>query len=115
MSTVHTALVIGAPYGAFLLGGGSVIISLFFIAVAGTGLLTTVGVIVASVGTGPVGQRAGHRGDVRRRARGRHADPHRARRGRQHHQGDHQRHAIATAVLAATALFGSYTDAVRSP
>ena len=37
-------------------------------------------------------QRAGHRGDVRRRQpRGR-ADPHRARRGRQHHQGDHQGH-----------------------
>ena len=37
-------------------------------------------------------QRPGHRGDVRRRQpRGR-ADPHRARRGRQHHQGDHQGH-----------------------
>ena len=37
-------------------------------------------------------QRPGRRGDVRRREpRGR-ADPHRARRGRQHHQGDHQGH-----------------------
>ena len=37
-------------------------------------------------------QRPGHRGDVRgRQPRGR-ADPHRARRGRQHHQGDHQGH-----------------------
>ena len=37
-------------------------------------------------------QRPGHRRDVRRRQpRGR-ADPHRARRRRQHHQGDHQGH-----------------------
>ena len=37
-------------------------------------------------------QRAGHRRDVRRRERGGRADPHRARRRRQHHQGDHQGH-----------------------
>ena len=37
-------------------------------------------------------QRPGHRRDVRRRERGGGADPHRARRRRQHHQGDHQGH-----------------------
>src|SRR6185437_2060653 len=40
-SAVYTAVIIGAAvYAAFLLGGGSVILSLFLIAVAGTGLLT---------------------------------------------------------------------------
>src|SRR6185436_3021468 len=46
-SAVYTALVIGAAvYGAFVLSG-SVIVALFAIALAGCGLLTTVGVIVA--------------------------------------------------------------------
>ena len=67
-SAVYTALVIGAAvYGAFLLGSGIIGLSLFAIALAGTGLLTTVGVIVSMdhLRSG-VGQRAGHRGDVRR-------------------------------------------------
>ncbi len=37
-------------------------------------------------------QRPGHRRDVGRREPRRRPDPHRARRGRQHHQGDHQGH-----------------------
>src|SRR3954467_15982931 len=46
-SAVFSALLIGAAvYGAFLLGGGSITVSLFAVALAGTGLLTTVGVIV---------------------------------------------------------------------
>src|SRR5687767_13387002 len=46
-SAVYTALVIAAAvYGAFLLGGSG-IVGLFAIALAGCGLLTTVGVIVA--------------------------------------------------------------------
>ncbi|HSI92196.1 MAG TPA: sodium/proton-translocating pyrophosphatase, partial [Jiangellaceae bacterium] len=58
-SAVYTALVVGAAiYGAFLLGGGSVILSLFLIALAGTGLLTTVGVIVAMDTFGPVADNA---------------------------------------------------------
>jgi K(+)-stimulated pyrophosphate-energized sodium pump len=115
-SAVYTALVIGAAvYGAFLLGGGSVIISLFLIAVAGTGLLTTVGVIVAMDTFGPVSDNAQGiaemSGDV-------HGD------GAQiltelDAVGNTTKAitkgiAIATAVLAATALFGSYTDAVRT-
>src|SRR6185295_19510532 len=45
-SAVYTALLIGAAvFGAYLLGGGSVVLGLFCVALAGTGLLTTVGVI----------------------------------------------------------------------
>ena len=54
-SAVYTALVIGAAvFGAFLLGGGAVVMSLFAVALAGCGLLTTVGVIVAMDTFGPV-------------------------------------------------------------
>ncbi|MGH3504932.1 MAG: sodium/proton-translocating pyrophosphatase, partial [Nocardioidaceae bacterium] len=42
-SAVYTALVIAAAvFGAFLLGGGSVVVALFAVALAGCGLLTTV-------------------------------------------------------------------------
>ena len=93
-SAVYTALVIGAAvYGAFLLGGGAIIVSLFAVALAGCGLLTTVGVIVAMDTFGPVSDNAQGiaemSGDVDERGR---SDPHRARRGRQHHQGHHQGH-----------------------
>ena len=93
-SAVYTTLVIGAAvFGAFLLGGATLTISLFAVALAGCGLLTTVGVIVAMDTFGPVSDNAQGiaemSGDVSPRGR---ADPHRARRGRQHHQGDHQGH-----------------------
>jgi K(+)-stimulated pyrophosphate-energized sodium pump len=115
-SAVYTAVIIGAAvYCAFLLGGGSVILSLFLIALAGTGLLTTVGVIVAMDTFGPVSDNAQGiaemSGDV-------HGD------GAQiltelDAVGNTTKAitkgiAIATAVLAATALFGSYTDAVTT-
>ena len=93
-SAVYTTLVIGAAvFGAFLLGGATVTVSLFAVALAGCGLLTTVGVIVAMDTFGPVSDNAQGiaemSGDVSPRGR---ADPHRARRRRQHHQGDHQGH-----------------------
>jgi len=114
-SAVFTALVIAsAVYGAFLLGTGAVAVSLFAVALAGCGLLTTVGVIVAMDTFGPVSDNAQGiaemSGDV---------------------DGDGAQIlseldavgnttkaitkgiAIATAVLAATALFGSYTEAIR--
>jgi K(+)-stimulated pyrophosphate-energized sodium pump len=112
-SAVYTTVIIaGAVYLAFLLGGGSVILSLFLIALAGCGLLTTVGVIVAMDTFGPVSDNAQGiaemSGDV-------HGD------GVQvltelDAVGNTTKAitkgiAIATAVLAATALFGSYTDA----
>ncbi|OAB87535.1 sodium-translocating pyrophosphatase [Janibacter melonis] len=101
-----------AIYLVFLLGGGSVTLSLFFIALAGCGILTTVGVIVAMDTFGPVSDNA---------------------QGIAEMSGDVDEEgaqvlteldavgnttkaitkgiAIATAVFAATALFGSYTDA----
>ena len=58
-SAVYTALVIAAAvYGAFLLGSGTVVVSLFAVALAGCGLLTTVGVIVAMDTFGPVSDNA---------------------------------------------------------
>ena len=113
-SAVYTALVIGAAvYGAFLLGGGSVIVSLFAVALAGTGLLTTVGVIVAMDTFGPVSDNAQGiaemSGDVDREGA--------AILTELDAVGNTTKAitkgiAIATAVLAATALFGSYTDAI---
>ena len=80
-------------YGAFLLGGTSIMLALFAVALAGTGLLTTVGVIVAMDTFGPVSDNAQGiaemSGDVDGRGR---PGAHRPGRGRQHHQGDHQGH-----------------------
>ncbi len=113
-SAVYTAVVIAsAVYGAYLLGGIGVV-SLFAIALAGCGLLTTVGVIVAMDTFGPVSDNA---------------------QGIAEMSGDVDENgakilteldavgnttkaitkgiAIATAVLAATALFGAYTDSIR--
>ncbi len=115
-SAVYTAVVISAAvYVAFLIGGGSIVIALFAIALAGCGLLTTVGVIVAMDTFGPVSDNA---------------------QGIAEMSGDINEDgarilteldavgnttkaitkgiAIATAVLAATALFGSYTDAIKT-
>jgi K(+)-stimulated pyrophosphate-energized sodium pump len=114
-SAVYTALVIAAAvFGAFTLATGSITVALFAVALAGTGLLTTVGVIVAMDTFGPVSDNAQGiaemSGDV---------------------EGDGvgilteldavgnttkaitKGIAIATAVLAATALFGSYRDAIN--
>ena len=50
-SAVYTTLVIGsAVFGAFLLGGATLTVSLFAVALAGCGLLTTVGVILCVFG-----------------------------------------------------------------
>jgi K(+)-stimulated pyrophosphate-energized sodium pump len=114
-SAVYTALVIAAAvFGAFLLGSGSIVVSLFAVALAGCGLLTTVGVIVAMDTFGPVSDNA---------------------QGIAEMSGDVDEEgaqilteldavgnttkaitkgiAIATAVLAATALFGSFADAIK--
>jgi len=115
-SAVYSALLIAAGvYGAFLLGGSSITLSLFAVALAGTGLLTTVGVIVAMDTFGPISDNA---------------------QGIAEMSGDVDENgaqilteldavgnttkaitkgiAIATAVLAATALFGSYTNTLAS-
>ncbi|MDQ6715477.1 MAG: sodium/proton-translocating pyrophosphatase, partial [Actinomycetota bacterium] len=115
-SAVYTAVIIGgAVYGAFLLGGGSIALSLFFVAVAGTGLLTTVGVIVAMDTFGPVSDNAQGIAEMSGDVDGEGAqiltdlDA----------VGNTTKAitkgiAIATAVLAATALFGSFTDAWKT-
>ena len=58
-SAVYTAGIIAAAICAvFLISGGSMILALFMIALAGCGLLTTVGVIVAMDTFGPVSDNA---------------------------------------------------------
>ena len=113
-SAVYAALLIGAAvYAAFLLGGGSVILSLFAIALAGTGLLTTVGVIVSMDTFGPVSDNAQGIAEMSGDVHGEGA----AVLTRLDAVGNSTKAitkgiAIATAVLAATALFGSFRDAV---
>ena len=113
-SAVYSALLIGtAVFAAYALGGGSVLLGLFAIALAGTGLLTTVGVIVSMDTFGPVSDNAQGIAEMS---------------GDVHGEGAQvltnldavgnttkaitKGIAIATAVLAATALFGSFRDAV---
>ncbi len=113
-SAVYTAVVIGsAVFGAFLLGGASVTVSLFAVALAGCGLLTTVGVIVAMDTFGPVSDNAQGiaemSGDVDEKGA--------AILTELDAVGNTTKAitkgiAIATAVLAATALFGAFTDAI---
>ncbi|MEW2441515.1 sodium-translocating pyrophosphatase [Micromonospora marina] len=115
-SAVYSALLIGAGvFGAFLLGGSSLTLSLFAVALAGTGLLTTVGVIVAMDTFGPISDNAQGvaemSGDI---------DEHGARTLTELDAVGNTTKAItkgiaiATAVLAATALFGSYTDTLKT-
>ncbi|WP_374986563.1 sodium-translocating pyrophosphatase [Streptomyces fradiae] len=115
-SAVYTALLIGlAVYGAFLLGGASIMVALFAVALAGTGLLTTVGVIVAMDTFGPVSDNAQGIAEMSGDVRGAGA--------RVLTELDAVGNttkaitkgiAIATAVLAAAALFGSYRDAIAT-
>jgi K(+)-stimulated pyrophosphate-energized sodium pump len=113
-SAVYTALIIGAAvYGAFLLGSGTILLSLFAIALAGTGLLTTVGVIVSMDTFGPVSDNAQGIAEMSGDVEGEGA----AVLTRLDAVGNSTKAitkgiAIATAVLAATALFGAYREAV---
>ena len=113
-SAVYSALVIAAAvYGAFLLGGGVVLLSLFAIALAGTGLLTTVGVIVSMDTFGPVSDNAQGIAEMSGDIDGEGA----AVLTRLDAVGNSTKAitkgiAIATAVLAATALFGAFRDAI---
>ncbi|WP_435241244.1 sodium-translocating pyrophosphatase [Streptomyces cucumeris] len=113
-SAVYSAVLIGlSVYGAFLLGGSSIMLALFAVALAGTGLLTTVGVIVAMDTFGPVSDNAQGIAEMSGDVEGAGAqvltdlDA----------VGNTTKAitkgiAIATAVLAAAALFGSYRDAI---
>ena len=58
-SAVYNAVILGAAvFAAYILGIGSIVLALFFIALTGCGLLTTVGVIVAMDTFGPVSDNA---------------------------------------------------------
>ncbi|MGH3261943.1 MAG: proton/sodium-translocating pyrophosphatase, partial [Trebonia sp.] len=115
-SGVYTAIIVAiAVFCAFLLGSGSITVALFAVALAGTGLLTTVGVIVMMDTFGPVSDNAQGVAEMS---------------GEMDEKGAQELTnldavgnttkaitkgiAIATAVLAATALFGSFTDAVTN-
>ena len=114
-SAVYSAILIGgAVYAAFLLGGGSTVVALFAVALAGTGLLTTVGVIVAMDTFGPISDNAqgvaemsgevGPEGAIVLTSLDAVGNTTKA---------ITKGIAIATAVLAATALFGSFRTSVE--
>jgi K(+)-stimulated pyrophosphate-energized sodium pump len=115
-SAVYSALLIAAAvFGAFLLGGGTIVLSLFAIALAGTGLLTTVGVIVAMDTFGPISDNAQGVAEMSGDVGGEGAEILTSLDA----VGNTTKAitkgiAIATAVLAATALFGAFTDAIRT-
>jgi K(+)-stimulated pyrophosphate-energized sodium pump len=114
-SGVYSALLIGgAVFGGFLLGTGNATLSLFAVALAGTGLLTTVGVIVSMDSFGPVTDNAQGiaemSGDVE--GEGAQALTHLDAIGNTT-KAITKGIAIATAVLAATALFGSFDATVQ--
>ena len=114
-SAVYSGLLIAASvFGAFLLGGGSIVLSLFAIAIAGTGLLTTVGVIVAMDTFGPISDNAQGIAEMSGDVKGEAAQILTSLDA----VGNTTKAitkgiAIATAVLAATALFGAFTDAIK--
>ena len=113
-SAVYSTLLLGGGvYLVFLLGHGSLAVSLFAIALAGCGLLTTAGVIVSMDTFGPVSDNAQGiaemSGDIDEQGARTLTDLDAV--------GNTTKAitkgiAIATAVLAATALFGSYNTAV---
>ncbi len=115
-SAVYSALLIaGAVFGAYLLGGGSVVLSLFAVSLAGTGLLTTVGVIVAMDTFGPISDNAQGIAEMSGDVKGEGAKILTSLDA----VGNTTKAitkgiAIATAVLAATALFGAFTDAIKN-
>lgn len=115
-SAVYSAMLIAAAvFGAFLLGGGSIVLSLFAVSLAGTGLLTTVGVIVAMDTFGPISDNAQGIAEMSGDVKGEGAKILTSLDA----VGNTTKAitkgiAIATAVLAATALFGAFTDAIKN-
>jgi K(+)-stimulated pyrophosphate-energized sodium pump len=115
-SAVYSALLLGgAVYGAFLLGTGNATIALFAVALAGTGLLTTVGVIVSMDSFGPVTDNAQGIAEMSGEIEGEAAQAltHLDAIGNTT-KAITKGIAIATAVLAATALFGAFRTQVES-
>src|SRR5246127_3416639 len=115
-SAVYAALLIGgAVCGSYLLATGNATIALFAVAMAGGGLLTTVGVIVSMDSFGPVTDNAQGIAEMSGEGGGGAAQA----LTKLDAIGNTTKAitkgiAIATAVLAATALFGSFRDSVES-
>jgi K(+)-stimulated pyrophosphate-energized sodium pump len=115
-SAVYSALLIAAAvFGSYLLATGNATIALFAVAMAGGGLLTTVGVIVSMDSFGPVTDNAQGIAEMSGEVEGEAAQA----LTKLDAIGNTTKAitkgiAIATAVLAATALFGSFRDSVAS-
>jgi len=115
-SGVYSALLIGgAVFGAYLLATGNATIALFAVAMAGVGLLTTVGVIVSMDSFGPVTDNAQGIAEMSGDIEGEAAQA----LTQLDAIGNTTKAitkgiAIATAVLAATALFGSFRTTVET-
>src|SRR6516165_6734599 len=114
-SAVYSALLIGgAVFGSYLLATGNATIALFAVAMAGGGLLTTVGVIVSMDSFGPVTDNAQGIAEMSGEVEGDAAQA----LTKLDAIGNTTKAitkgiAIATAVLAATALFGSFRTIVE--
>ena len=112
-STVWSALVVGAAMiGSYFLGD-TTRESLYFISLTGMGMLTTVGVIVSMDTFGPISDNAQGIAEMSGEFEGRPAEV----LGGLDAIGNSTKAitkgvAIATAVIAATALFGSFAEAV---
>lgn len=113
-STVWSILAIGAAIvGAFVLGGGDEAKALYMIALMGMGMLTTVGVIVSMDTFGPIADNAHGIAEMSGGLGGR-ADQIMASLDAVGNttKAITKGMAIATAVIAATSLFGSFRDAI---
>ncbi len=114
-STVWSALIIaGAVIGSFYLGD-STAERLYFISLTGMGMLTTVGVIVSMDTYGPISDNAQGIAEMSGEFEGR---PSEILRGLDavgnSTKAITKGMAIATAVLAATSLFGSFEEALKA-
>jgi K(+)-stimulated pyrophosphate-energized sodium pump len=113
-STVYALLlVVGAVLGGFYLGGGNLTESLYFIALTGMGLLSTVGVIVSMDTFGPVSDNAQGIAEMSGDITGQGAETLEGLDAIGNTtKASTKGVAIATAVIAATALFGAFRSAV---
>jgi K(+)-stimulated pyrophosphate-energized sodium pump len=114
-SSVYSAVILAASvYGSYLLGNGSTEVALYAISLTGMGLLTTVGVIVSMDTYGPISDNA-HGIAEMSGGLGEEADEIMAGLDAVGNttKAITKGLAIATAVLAATSLFGSFKEAVR--
>jgi len=115
-SGAYSALLVGGSvFVGFLLGTGNATLALFAVALTGTGLLTTVGVIVSMDSFGPVTDNAQGVAEMSGDVEGEGAEvlTHLDAVGNTT-KAITKGIAIATAVLAATALFGSFRTAVEA-